>query len=125
MKADEQHKSHSYVKIINTYLMVCIAVLVISIPIFLSMINKQDLETSKCMCNLIAEKINNSITYLTESVKGRADILSNYTIEDWDDLYKNLSDNLDVEGCNSIGLIDNDNNLYGRKNISGVGKSHA
>ena len=125
MKDEKYHKNHSYAKIINIYLLVCIAVLVISIPIFLSMINKQDLETSKCMCNLIAEKINNSITYLTESVKGRADILSNYTIEDWDDLYKNLSDNLDVEGCNSIGLIDNDNNLYGRKNISGVGKSHA
>lgn len=116
MKDEKYRKNHSYARIINIYLLVCITVLVISIPIFNNLINKQDLEMSKYICNLIAEKINNSITYLTESVTGRAEILSSYKIEDWNDLYENLSENLDVEGCNSIGLIDKDNNLYGRKN---------
>lgn len=116
MKDEKYHKNHSYARIINTYLLVCIAVLVISIPIFNNLISKHDLEMSKYICNLIAEKINNSITYMTESVNGRADVLSSYQIDDWNALYEKLSENLNVQGCNSIGLIDKDNNLYGRKN---------
>ena len=53
---------------------------------------------------------------MTEAVIGRAEILAGYEIEEWNDLYESLSENLDVEGCNNIGLIDSDNNLYGRKN---------
>ena len=116
MKEGKNRNKHSYARIISTYLLVCITGLLISIPLFTSLINKQDLEMSEYICNLIAEKMNNSITYMTESVNGRAEIISSYKIEDWNDLYKSLSDKLNVEGCNSIGLIDNDNNLYGKKN---------
>ena len=68
------------------------------------------------MCGLIAEKMNNSITYITESVRGRAEILSHDKIDDWNELYLSLSENLSAEGCNSIGLLDMDNNLYGKDN---------
>lgn len=116
MKEEKYFSARSYVKIINIYLLVSIAVLIISIPLFNKLINKHDLEMSKDICNLIAEKMNNSITYMTESVKGRAEMLSNYEVENWDALYESLSENLNTEGCNSIGLIDNDNNFYGKKN---------
>lgn len=116
MKEEKHCQARSYVKIINIYLLVCIAVLIISIPLFNSLINKHDLEISKDICNLIAEKMNNSITYVTESVKGRAEMLSSYEIGNWNALYESLSENLNAEGCNSIGLIDNDNNFYGKKN---------
>ena len=116
MKEGKDHNNHSYARIISTYLLVCIAGLLISIPMFTSLINKQDLEMSEYICNLIAEKMNNSIAYMTEAVDGRAEIISSYKIENWNVLYKSLSDNLNVDGCNSIGLIDNNNNLYGRKN---------
>ena len=116
MKEVKHYKHHSYTKTINVYLLVCIIGLIISIPIYDNLVNKQNLQMSKYICNLIAEKMNNSITYMTESVSGRAEILSSYEIEDWDALYESLSENLNVEGCNSIGLIDSDNNLYGKQN---------
>lgn len=116
MKEEKHFKVRSYVKIINIYLLACIVVLIISIPLFNNLINKHDLEMSKDICNLIAEKMNNSITYMTESVKGRAEILSSYEVGNWDALYESLSENLNADGCNSIGLIDKDNNFYGKKN---------
>ena len=116
MKEEKHFRIRSYVKIINIYLLACILVLIISIPLFNSLINKHDLEMSKDICNLIAEKMNNSITYMTESVKGRAEMLSSYEVGNWDALYESLSENLNADGCNSIGLIDKDNNFYGKKN---------
>lgn len=116
MKEEKHFWIRSYVKIINIYLLACIVVLIISIPLFNSLINKHDLEMSKDICNLIAEKMNNSITYMTESVKGRAEMLSSYEVGNWDALYESLSENLNADGCNSIGLIDKDNNFYGKKN---------
>lgn len=116
MKEEKQFRIRSYVKIINIYLLACIVVLIISIPLFNSLINKHDLEMSKDICNLIAEKMNNSITYMTESVKGRAEMLSSYEVGNWNALYESLSENLNADGCNSIGLIDKDNNFYGKKN---------
>lgn len=59
MKAEKYRKNPSYTKIINIYLLVCIFVLIISIPIFTNLINQHDLEMSKYICNLIAEKMNN------------------------------------------------------------------
>ena len=116
MKEEKHFRIRSYVKIINIYLLACIVVLIISIPLFNSLINKHDLEMSKDICNLIAEKMNNSITYMTESVKGRAEMLSSYEVGNWNALYESLSENLNADGCNSIGLIDKDNNFYGKKN---------
>lgn len=116
MKEEKHYQARSYVKIINIYLLACIVVLIISIPLFNSLINKHDLEMSKDICNLIAEKMNNSITYMTESVKGRAEMLSSYEVGNWNALYESLSENLNADGCNSIGLIDKDNNFYGKKN---------
>lgn len=98
MKEEKHYKARSYVKIINIYLLVCIVGLIISIPLFNSLINKHDLEMSKNICSLIAEKMNNSITYMTESVKGRAEMISSYEIEDWKSLYESLSENLNAEG---------------------------
>lgn len=116
MESVNNQKSNSYIRIISIYLWICIAGLIVSIPIFNSMINKHDLVISNNMCGLIAEKMNNSITYITESVRGRAEILSHDKIDDWNELYLSLSENLSAEGCNSIGLLDMDNNLYGKDN---------
>lgn len=116
MKEEKRYKKHSYAKIINTYLLVCIVGLIISIPLFNNLVNKQDLEMSEYICTLIAEKMNNSITYMTESVSGRAEVLSGNRIDDWNILYENLVRTMNVEGCNSIGLIDKNDHLYGRKN---------
>ena len=111
MKSEKQNKIHSYDRIISVYLLLCIAGLIISIPIFNSMISKHDVNISNNICGLIAEKMNNSITYITEAVSGRAEILSSYEIKDWDELYNSLSVNLKADGYNSIGLIDRDGNL--------------
>ena len=116
MESVNNQKSNSYTRIISIYLWICIAGLIVSIPIFNNMISKHDLVISNNMCGLIAEKMNNSITYITESVRGRAEILSHDKIDDWNELYLSLSENLSAEGCNSIGLLDMDNNLYGKDN---------
>lgn len=116
MESVNNQKSNSYTRIISIYLWICIAGLIVSIPIFNNMISKHDLVISNNMCGLIAEKMNNSITYITESVRGRAEILSHDKIDDWNELYLSLSENLSAEGCNSIGLLDMDNNLYGKGN---------
>lgn len=116
MKSGKQNKIYSYDKIISVYLLLCIAGLIISIPVFNSMISRHDVHISNNMCGLIAEKMNNSITYITEAVKGRAEIVSSYEIKDWNELYDSLCANLKAEGYNSIGLIDNAGNLYGKEN---------
>lgn len=116
MKSEKQNKIHSYDRIISVYLLLCIAGLIISIPIFNSMISKHDVNISNNMCGLIAEKMNNSITYITEAVSGRAEILSSYEIRDWNELYQSLCVNLKADGYNSIGLIDSAGNLYGKEN---------
>ena len=109
-------RRNSYTNVISIYILICIAGLIISIPIFNGMINRHDMEISNDICGLIAEKMNNSITYITESVRGRAEIVSSNDIDDWNDVYNRLSDCLNAEGCNSIGLIDNDKKLYGKAN---------
>lgn len=116
MKSGKQNKIYSYDKIISVYLLFCIAGLIISIPVFNSMISRHDVHISNNMCGLIAEKMNNSITYITEAVKGRAEIVSSYEIKDWNELYDSLCVNLKADGYNSIGLIDNAGNLYGKEN---------
>lgn len=116
MKSGKQNKFYSYDKIISVYLLLCIAGLIISIPVFNSMISRHDVHISNNMCGLIAEKMNNSITYMTEAVKGRAEIVSSYEIKDWNELYDSLCVNLKADGYNSIGLIDNAGNLYGKEN---------
>ena len=116
MESVNNQKSNPYTRIISIYLWICIVGLIVSIPIFNNMISKHDLVISNNMCGLIAEKMNNSITYITESVRGRAEILSHDKIDDWNELYLSLSENLSAEGCNSIGLLDMDNNLYGKDN---------
>lgn len=116
MESVNSQKSNSYSRIISIYLWVCIAGLIITIPIFNNMINQHDWVISNNMCGLIAEKMNKSITYITESVRGRAEVLSHDPIDDWNQLYVSLSNNLDADGCNSIGLIDNEGHLYGKDN---------
>lgn len=66
MESVNSQKSNSYSRIISIYLWVCIAGLIITIPIFNNMINQHDWVISNNMCGLIAEKMNKSITYITE-----------------------------------------------------------
>lgn len=116
MGGEKQRKNNSYTKVFSIYLWICIAGLILSIPLFNALINKHDLEISNDMCGLIAEKMNNSITYITESVKGRAEILSGSNIEKWNEIYDNLEENLDAEGCNSIGILRRNGELIGKVN---------
>lgn len=114
MKSVSQKKSNT--NIISIYILVCIAGLLLSIVVFNGMINKHDLEISNEICGLIAEKINSSITYITEAVGGRAEVLSNNKINDWDAMYHSLTDDTNVDGCVSIGLIDSNGKVYGKAN---------
>lgn len=116
MKIGKHRKNISYTKTISIYLWICIVGLIISIPIFNEIINKHDLEVSNNMCGIIAEKMNNSITYINEAVTGRAEILSSSKIEDWNAVYESLIENLNENGCKSIGLIDKEGNVYGKEN---------
>lgn len=102
-------------RIISIYLLVCIVGLVISIPIFNNLISKHDLQISNNMCGLIAEKLNDSITYLTEAVDGRADIISSSKMTNWDDLYSDLVNNVKNGDYISIGLIDITGKFYGNE----------
>ena len=116
MIREKQDKNNSYDRIISIYLLLCILGLIISIPIFNSMISKHDLQISNNMCGLIAEKMNSSITYITEAVSGRAEIISSYEIDDWNEMYSSLEANLKAEGYSSIGLVDINGKLYGKDN---------
>ena len=116
MEKRRNGRRNSYTNVISVYILICIAGLIISIPIFNGMINRHDMEISNDICGLIAEKMNNSISYITESVRGRAEIVSSNDIDDWNEVYNRLSDSLNAEGRNSIGLIDNDKKLYGKAN---------
>lgn len=112
----KKEKNISYTHVISVYLLVCIIALLISIPVFDNMINEHDLEISQDICGLIAEKMNSSIGYITESVTGRAEIVSSTEIGNWRQLQRRLERELNVEGCNSIGLITAQGRVFGKVN---------
>ncbi len=116
MRKRKRNKRKSYATGITIYIVICIIALSLSIPAFDLLIRKHDLTISNDICGLIAEKMSNSMSYLTDSAKGRAEVLSSAEISDWSELYHLLVENNTADEYDSIGLIDSQNNVYGRAN---------
>ena len=71
----------SFNKIIGIYLAACLICVMTIFFVFNELIENHDEKIAGQMCNLIAEKINNSIRYMTGSVENLATVMSEYDLE--------------------------------------------
>ncbi len=104
----------SFTKMVGIYLCVCVAGILLSLPVFNKLIRQHDLDMTSNVCNLIAEKMNNSIAYMTESVKNSAVLLGTHDIDNMDAMYAEMEKSISSAEYCSIGLIDMNHHIYGK-----------
>lgn len=106
-------KNVTFSKIVALYLFLCITGILISLPLFNRLIRQHDLDMTSNVCNLIAEKMNNSIAYMTRSVKDSAVLLGTHDMTDMEAAYEEITEGIEDAEYSSIGLIDNNGRIYG------------
>lgn len=109
------NKKVSFTKMVGIYLFVCVAGILLSLPVFNKLIRQHDLDMTSNVCNLIAEKMNNSIAYMTESVENSAVLLGTYDIDNMDAMYAEMEKSIPLAEYCSIGLIDMNYRIYGKE----------
>ena len=109
---NEISNSFSLFKMLMIYLVICgvgVSVLLVS---FDGLIRSHDKKLTGNICGLVTEKMNNSIRYMTLAAEDMAGGLSAQDIDDLQELYDNLSQNIAGRNYVSIGFIDEEDNLY-------------
>ena len=111
--SEELTGSWSFLRVMLVYLAVC----AIGIAVMISSINRLMMEHDKILtsqiCNLVAEKMNNSIKYMTTSAENMSALISAEEHTDLDSLYEELND-LKGDGYVSLGFIDQSGKIYAR-----------
>ncbi len=105
-------KHGSFNKIIGIYLAVCLICVMTILFVFNDLIEKHDEKIAGQMCNLIAEKINNSIRYMTGSVENLATVMSEYDLENTEQAYQQMKNSVENSDYISIGIICADGTIY-------------
>ena len=104
--------SFSFFGMLVMYLVICgIGVLVLLLRFDL-LIRNHDKRLTGDICSLVTEKMNNSIRYMTNSVENMSAGLSAQNHDDLQWLYDTLVQDVNGKGYVSIGLIDEDKNIY-------------
>ena len=104
--------SFSFFRMLVIYLVICgIGVLVLLVS-FDGLIRSHDKRLTGNICNLVTEKMNNSIRYMTSSAENMSAVLSAQDHNDLQELYDTLSQNKTGSGYVSIGFIDEEGNIY-------------
>lgn len=109
---NEIGKSFSFFRMLVIYLVICgigVSVLLVS---FNRLIRSHDKRLTGNICDLVTEKMNNSISHMTSSVKNMSVALSAQNHDDLQALYDILSQNTTGAGYVSIGFIDEDSTIY-------------
>ena len=109
---NELSRSFSFFRMLVIYLVISsvgVSVLLVS---FDSLIRSHDKKLTGNICSLVTEKMNNSIRYMTHAAENMAAGLSAQDLDDLQELYDILSQNKADQGYVSIGLIDEEDNLY-------------
>ncbi len=101
-----------FFRILVIYLVICAAGITFLLIRFNLLIRSQDKQLTNEICSLVAEKMNNSIRYMTSAVENMSSVLSAQDCDDLQALYDQI--NGTHAGCNyiSIGFIDADKKIY-------------
>lgn len=105
----------SFNKTIGTYLIICLIFVVLILFVFNRLIENHDKKIAGQMCNLIAEKINNSIRYMTGSVENLSVVLSEYDLDDTERAYAQMKKSVENSNYISIGIICADGTMYAQE----------
>lgn len=103
----------SYSNMVLIYLLICIIGILASLPLFNQLVQRHDSEITGKVCRLVAEKMNNSIAYMTKSVENSATLLGAQDISNFEQVYQELLNSVEEADYSGIGLIDNQNRIYG------------
>lgn len=107
-----EEKSFSYHRMIFTYLVCCILGLHVIVAVFNGLIEQHDKQLTNEICTLISEKMDTSIKYISTTVDDMSTIISYCDGRSFEDSYRQLKKCAEESGFLSIGIVDNDGNLY-------------
>ena len=109
---NEISSSFSFFRMLVIYLVICSVGVLALLVSFDSLIRSHDKKLTGNICSLVTEKMNNSIRYMTLAAENMASGLSAQDIDDLQELYDILSQNIADRNYVSIGFIDEEDNLY-------------
>lgn len=103
----------SYQNIIITFIVVCLLGLAALTKVFNDRIEKHDKELTFEICTLISEKLDSSMMYMSDSVKGCATMLAGTPIQEQPEvMYENFRRGQNQSNMTSVGLITLDGKVY-------------
>lgn len=103
----------SYQSIIITFIVVCLLGLAIITSVFNNRIEKHDKELTFEICTLISEKLDSSMMYMSDSVKGCAAMLAGTPLKEQSGkMYENFGMGQNQSNMISMGLITPDGTVY-------------
>ena len=109
----ESDMGSSYIGIIIVFIIICITGLVGITTLYNDRVEKHDKELTYEICTLISEKMDSSMKYMSDSVKGCASMLSGTPIEHEPEImYQNFKSGMNRSSMVSVGIIDVDGNVY-------------
>lgn len=111
-KKKEKDRS-SFVTVLTMYLFIYLIGMALVIMVFNSLIKKHDEQLTDEICDLVTEKMNNSIRYMTLSAEDVSAVLSAQDIQSTEKLYESLKKCIDQKDeILSMGLIDSSESIY-------------
>lgn len=108
----EAGKSGTLIKTLMVYLVICGIGIVVLLLSFDGLIRNHDKQLTGDICSLVTEKMNYSISYMTNSAENMAAVLSAENHSDLQSLYDTLSRDKNGTGYVSIGIIDENQKIY-------------
>ena len=108
----EVGKSVPLIRTLMVYLVICGIGIVVLLLSFDGLIRSHDKQLTGDICGLVTEKMNYSISYMTNSVENMAAVLSAENHSDLQNLYDTLSHDKNGTGYVSIGIIDENQKIY-------------
>ena len=109
---NEISRSFSFFGMLVIYLVICCVSVSVLLVSFDRLMRSHDKRLTENICSLVTEKMNNSIRYMTHAAENMAAGLSAQDFGDLQELYDILPQNEAGSGYVSIGLIDEEDNIY-------------
>ena len=107
----ELKSTGSFIRMMIVYFTVCLLGLAVMITAINSLMREHDKKLTGQICDLVAEKMKNSIKYMTTSAQNMSAMLTAQKHSDIQLLYNEFSD-LKGDGYISMGLIDSRDKVY-------------
>lgn len=107
----ELNRSGSFIRMMIVYFVICLIGLAVMITSINVLMKEHDKKLTGKICDLVAEKMNNSIKYMTTSAQNMSSMLTAQKHRDLQALYDEFAD-LEGDGYVSMGLIDDSGKVY-------------